>query len=207
MNQERDILPSLAKWWYLNRKNIEPVKQIFPELMAADHQRQIPMRRRDKANVNMNGLVASQPLELLFLQRAQQLWLQFQTNVANFIQEQRAAIGNFKAAAFLQQSASERTLLMSEQFAFDKPGWNSSAIETYERSVSSWTEVMDCARNQFFPGARLAVQQDSRSGRGDNLYLVKDFTQSGALAYEILEVVFRADFRFEIQALVFQAIS
>ena len=72
---------------------------------------------------------------------------------------------------------------MSEQFAFDKPGWNSSAIETYERSVSSWTEVMYCARNQFLPGARLAVQQDSRSGRGDNLDLVKDIAQSGALAY------------------------
>src|SRR5580704_12211977 len=147
MNKERDILPSLAKWWYLNRKNIEPVKEILPELIVADHQRQIPMRRRDKANVNMNGLAASQPLELLFLQRAQQLWLQLLTNVANFIQEQRTAIGNFKTAAFLHQSASERTLLMSEQFAFDKPGWNSSAIETYECSVSSWTEVMNCARN------------------------------------------------------------
>src|ERR1700685_3401468 len=147
MHKERDILPSLAKWWYLNRKNIEPVKQILAELIVADHQRQIPMGRRDKANVNMNGLVAPQPLELMFLQRAQQLRLQLQTNVANFIQEQRAVIGNFKTAAFLHQSAGERTLLMSEQFACDKPGWNSSAIETHERPVSSWTKVMDCARN------------------------------------------------------------
>jgi hypothetical protein len=76
VNQERNILPSLAKWWYLNRKNIEPVKEIFAELMVADHQRQIPMGGRDKANVHMKGLVASQPLELLLLQRAQQLWLQ-----------------------------------------------------------------------------------------------------------------------------------
>src|SRR3984957_5387760 len=129
VHQERDILPSLAKRWYLNRKDIEPVKQILPELMVANHQRQIPMRRRNEANVNMNGLVASQPLELLFLQRAQQLWLQLETNVANFIQKQCAPIGNFKTAAFLHQSAGERTLLVSEQFAFDKPGWNSSAVE------------------------------------------------------------------------------
>src|SRR6202453_32782 len=198
MNKERNILPSLAKWWYLNRKNIQPVKEILPELIVADHQRQIPMGRRDEANVNMNGLVASQPLEFLFLQRPQQLWLQLQTNVVNFIQEQRAAIGNFETAAFLHQSAGERTLLMSEQFAFDKPGWNCSAIQSYERSVSSWTEVMHCARNQFFSGARLPVQQDSRSGWGDNLDLVEDFAQSDALAYEILKIVFRADFRFEI---------
>src|SRR3984885_14433591 len=134
----------------------------------------------------MNGLVASQPLELLFLQRAQQLWLQIHTYVANFIQEQRAVIGNFKTAAFLHQSAGKRTLLMSEEFAFDKPGWDSRAIETYECSVSPWTEVMDCARNQFLSGPRLAVQQYRRSGWCDNLDLVKDFAQSGALAYEIL---------------------
>ena len=118
MNQERDILPSLAKWWYLNRKNIEPVKQILPELMVADHQREIPMCRRDKANVNMSGLVASQPLELLFLQRVQQLWLQVQTNVADFIQEQRAVIGNLKTPAFLHQGASECTLLMVRRLLF-----------------------------------------------------------------------------------------
>jgi hypothetical protein len=116
-------------------------------------------------------------------------------------------IGKLQTAALLHQSAGECTLLVSEELAFDKPGWNGSAIEPYKRSVSSWTKAMDGARNQFLAGARLAAQQDSRSGWGDNLDLVKDFAQSGALAHDILEVVFRADFGFEIQALVFQAIS
>src|SRR6267154_5890862 len=66
---------------------------------------------------------------------------------------------------------------------------------------------MNRARNQFFPGTRLAAQQDGRSGSADNLDLVQDFAQRGALADDILEVVFRLNFGFEIQALVFQAIS
>src|SRR5580692_7642197 len=115
------------------------------------------MRRRDKADVHMNGLVAAQPLELLFLQRAEQLRLQLQTNVTDFIQEHSAAIGKLQTAALLQQSAGECTFLMSEELAFDQPGRNGSTIEPDKRSVSSWTNAMDCARNQFFAGARLAV--------------------------------------------------
>src|SRR6202021_1692856 len=147
VNQQWDVLASLTKWWYLNRKNIEPVKQILAELIVADHHRQISMGRRDKANIDMNGLVAAQPLEFLFLQRAQQLRLQLQTNVADFIQEQSAVIGKLQTSALLHQSASECTLFVSEQFAFDKPGWNGGAIEPYECSLSSWAEALEGARN------------------------------------------------------------
>src|SRR5258708_13063957 len=66
---------------------------------------------------------------------------------------------------------------------------------------------MDGARNYLVSGGRLSAEQDSRSGWGSNLDLLENFPQSGALAHEILEIVFRLDFGFEIQALVFQAIS
>jgi hypothetical protein len=58
--REGDVLPSLASWWYLNRKDIKPVKQILRELLVADHQRQIWMRRGDKANIDRN-IPASTP--------------------------------------------------------------------------------------------------------------------------------------------------
>jgi hypothetical protein len=46
--KEVDVLPSLASWWYLHQKTLSLKKQILPELLVADHQRQISMRRRDK---------------------------------------------------------------------------------------------------------------------------------------------------------------
>src|SRR5467141_3227791 len=103
------------------------------------------MRCRDQANVDMNGLVAAQPFELLFLQRAQQLRLQLWADVSDFIQEQCAVIGKLETAAFLHQGAGERALLMSEEFAFDQPGWNGRAIKPYKRPVSPWTVAMNCA--------------------------------------------------------------
>src|SRR6202041_4214189 len=124
---------------------------------------------------------------------------QIKTNVADFIQEQSAVIGKLETPSLLHQSAGECTFLVAEELAFDQSGRNGGTIEPDKRSLSSWTKAMECARNQFFAGARLAVQQDSRSGWGDNLDLVKDFAQSRALAHDILEVVFRTDFGFKIQ--------
>src|SRR6266481_7175221 len=164
------------------------------------------MRRRDQANVDVDGLIAAQSLELLLLQCAQQLRLQLWADVPDFVEKQSAMIGKLEPSTLLHQGARERALFVSEEFAFDQPGWNGRAIEPYKRPVSSWTVAMNCACNQLFPSARLAAQQNSRSRGGDNLDLVEDFAESGALAHEILEVVFRADFRFEIQALVFQPI-
>src|SRR5258708_30957886 len=66
---------------------------------------------------------------------------------------------------------------------------------------------MDGARNYLVSCGRLFEEQESRCGWGNNLDLLENFPQSGALAHEILEIVFRLDFGFEIQALVFQAIS
>src|SRR5258708_18460152 len=116
-------------------------------------------------------------------------------------------IGKLETAALLHQGASECAPLVSEEFAFDQPGGNGRAIEPYKRPVSSWTVAMNCACNQLLPSSRLTAQQNSRSRWGDNLDLVEDFAKSGALAHEILEVIFRADLGFEIQSLVFQAIS
>ena len=40
-------------------RSVEPIKQILAELIVADHQRQISLRRRDQANIEANGLVAA----------------------------------------------------------------------------------------------------------------------------------------------------
>src|SRR5258708_2095357 len=155
------------------------------------------MRRRDKANVDMNRLVAAQPLELLLLQRAQKLRLQLWADVSDFIEEQCAVIGKLKTAALLHQGAGECTLFVSEEFAFDQPGWNGRAIEPYKRPVTSWTVAMNCACNQLLPSSRLTAQQNSRSRWGDNLDLVEDFAKSGALAQGVVEVLFQWILGFE----------
>ena len=85
----------------------------------------------------------------MVLQDAQQLGLQLQRNVANFIQEQRAPMRKFHAPEFLADRAGESAFFMSEQFAFQQSGRDRGAIQLYKRAASAGTHAMNRARNQL----------------------------------------------------------
>ena len=87
MNQERNILAPVAKRRDFDRKHIEPVKKVLAKLFVADHVIQITMCSRNQTNIDMNGPCTSQPLELLFLQGAQELRLQIQRDVADLVEK------------------------------------------------------------------------------------------------------------------------
>src|ERR1039458_7068436 len=57
---------------------------------------------------------AAQPLELALLQNAQQLGLQLQRDVADFVQKKRALVGQLEAPDLLADGARECALLMAE---------------------------------------------------------------------------------------------
>jgi hypothetical protein len=85
VHQQRNILAPVAKRKDLNRKNIQPVKKVFAELIVSYHALQIAMRCGNQANVHANGLRTPQSFKLVFLQSAQQFRLQLEADVANFI--------------------------------------------------------------------------------------------------------------------------
>src|SRR5215472_10709654 len=80
-------------------------------------------------------------------------------------------------------------------------------MRTQPEGPPTRTEVMNGPGEQFFSCAGLAMQENCRSRGTDNRDLIQDFAESGALADDFLEVVFRPDFGFEIQALFLEAIS
>ena len=87
------------------------------------------MRRGDHAHVDFNGPGAAETFELLLLHGAQQFRLQFQADVPDLIEKQRAPIGQFESALFLHQRPGERSPLVPEQFAFQQANRNCRAIQ------------------------------------------------------------------------------
>src|SRR5215472_5151986 len=124
VHQQRDILAPLPQGRNLDRENVEPVKEILTKLLLPNHGSEIAMRRRNQPHVYLDRLRASEALELLLLDCPQQFRLEFQADIANLIQKERAAIGQFESAFSLNQSSSERPLLMAEQFAFEESRGN-----------------------------------------------------------------------------------
>ena len=79
------------------------------------------MRRCHDPHVDTLRPRAAEPLELLLLQHAQQLRLELERNVADLVEEERAAVGELEAADLLRDRAGERAALVAEELALEKP--------------------------------------------------------------------------------------
>ena len=62
-NQLRNIFTSLAQWRQLDRKYVQAVIQIFPELTVGNRSLEVAVRRRDDARVGAEHTGATEPLE------------------------------------------------------------------------------------------------------------------------------------------------
>ena len=97
----------------------------------------------------------SQTLKLLLLQNPQQLRLQSQGQISDFIQKEGPCIGHFEAANFLNDSPSEGAFLVSEEFAFQQVKRNGGAIQLYERTSAACADVVNGAGYQLLTSTRL----------------------------------------------------
>jgi len=85
--------------------------------------------RRYKSHVDAVGAAASQTFELLFLQNTQELGLQSERYVADFIKKKRPFVGQFEAADFLRDGAGKSAPLMAKKLTFEQVEGNGGAIQ------------------------------------------------------------------------------
>ena len=77
----------------MDRKDVEPVKQILPECSCGDSFLQVAVRRGEDAHVHGNRVAVAHALDLALLKDAQQRDLGFRRQIADFVEEDRAAVG------------------------------------------------------------------------------------------------------------------
>ncbi len=71
LNQHENVVFPMSEGRHLNGKHVQPVEQVAPECPIRDGCLQIAIRRGDNANVDTDGLAASNSLEFPFLQDSQ----------------------------------------------------------------------------------------------------------------------------------------
>ncbi len=94
----------------------------------------MPLRRSasgggDDAGVDINGLASADAFDAFFLEETEELDLERERNFADFVQEEGAAAGAFKAAFALGMGAGEGAFFVAEQFAFEEGFRNGAAID------------------------------------------------------------------------------
>ncbi|KAH0444163.1 hypothetical protein KCU90_g993, partial [Aureobasidium melanogenum] len=94
------------------------------------------------------------------LQHAQQPALQRRRHLADFVEKNRAGMGDFEKARLAAAArAGKRPFLMAEQLAFDQPFGERRTVEGNERVAAPPAGIVDALRDQFLAGAAFAAQQ------------------------------------------------
>ena len=90
----------------------------------------------DDAHIHFLGRIAAQALELLLLQNAQQLGLELQRDVADFVEEQRALVRQFEAPNLARDGAGERASFVAEEFALQQSHGDGGAVDLDEGALA-----------------------------------------------------------------------
>src|SRR5262249_9313336 len=116
----RDVVLSLAQRRNADREDVQAIEEIAPERSLLDHGPQLPAGGGDDPDIGVPRPRAAEPFELALLQHPQQLRLNLERQIADLVEEQRAAVGELEASDLAGVGAGERALVVAEQLALEQ---------------------------------------------------------------------------------------
>ena len=165
MGERGNVGPPLAKRRHGDRKDAEAVVQVAPEPPGLDLLAEVPVGGRDDPDVDANRPRRAEALELAVLQHAEQLRLRFRRQLADFVEEDRPAVGELEAPHLRRARVGERALLAAEQLAFDQRRRQRRAVDADETGIAAGTLAVDRVSRHALPRAGFAEQQHRRVRR------------------------------------------
>ena len=132
---------------------------------AAIDRFQIAVRGRDQPNVDLER--SFEPMRVIspFSSTRSSLVCSGQRHVADFVEEQRAAVGVFELALAQSVGAGEGARLRGRTARLQQVLVQGGAVQGHERLVLARAVVVDRLGDQFLAGAVLAEDQDGGVGR------------------------------------------
>ena len=115
IGQKRNVLDAIAQRRNFDRDHAEPKEQVAAEPAGFRFGGEIPIRRRDDSNVDLDRRRSADALELLFLEHSQQLRLEIESHLRDFIEQQSAPMRTLEGARDALDRTREGAALVAEQ--------------------------------------------------------------------------------------------
>ena len=164
-HQCRQIARPVAQRWQLNGNHIQAEEQILAEAAVGHRAGEILVGGGQNAHVDLDRLAATHAFDFARFDGAQQLGLRLGTEVAYFVEKERAGVREFEAAETSIRGAGERAALVPEHLAFHEVTRNGRTVHPNERTIAPGTGQMQRGRHELFARARFAGDQHARVGR------------------------------------------
>ena len=167
----------------------KPVVEIFAEQIFGDGFVEIAIGGGDHAHVDGNFAGAAHRTHGALLQHAQQFDLHGQRHLADFVEEDGAAVGDFEQAALVLVGSGESALQIAEQFALEQRLGKGSAVDGDEGVGGARRTDVHGAGDEFFTGAAFAVDQNRAGGRSHGAHRLLELLHGAARADDVVERV------------------
>ena len=131
-DQDAEIGASLGERRDRDPEPGEAREQIVAERLLGDHVVEIAVGRGDDAEVERDRSGATDRHDLALLEHAELRRLRGPRQVADLVEEQRAAIGGADEPRVVGLGAGERALLVPEQLALDEVLGERAAVDRHE---------------------------------------------------------------------------
>lgn len=194
IDQQGDVFLPLPEGGQANIDDLEAIIEIFPEFILADQGDEIAVRRRQDADVGLNGPDPANAGDFTVLDGPEDLGLGGQGHVADFVEEDAAAAGQFEFTLFLLDRPGESPLLMPEKFTLHKALRDGGAIDNDERFHFPGAVEVDGPGNDFLPRPRFSLDQHGGIVLADGLNRIQHRRQGRALANHAQSAEFPKDF-------------
>ena len=143
----------------------------------------------DDADVDLDFVGAAEMHEAAVLQDAQDLGLHVHAHGADFVEEERAAVGDFEEAFFRGDGGGERAALVAEERGFEQIGGDGAGVDGDEGLVAAGRVGVDGLGDELFAGAAFALDEDGGAAGRDLRDEVEEAEHGVAFADDVFEGV------------------
>ena len=167
VDEQGDIAGALDKRGDVDRDNIDAVEEVLAEAPLADQRGEVAIGGAEDAHVDGDGAVLADGVNQARLQDAQQFGLEGFGGVADFVEEQGAAVGFAEAPLARGDGAGEGAADVAEEFAFEDFLGEGGAVDGDKGFAGAVGFLVDGARDEFLAHAGGARNQDGGGQGGD----------------------------------------
>ena len=98
LDQQRNVFLALTQRGQFDMEYVQPVEKVGPERALFDHVFEVLVGGGHASEIDFDDLIPADAGDLALLQYAQQIGLRLQADVADLVEKNRAAFGDFELA-------------------------------------------------------------------------------------------------------------
>ncbi len=117
VDEQAHVLAALAQRGDVNGQHVDAVEEVLPEAAGLHVGREVAVRRGDDAHVDLHVARVAEAPDVLLLQDPQELHLEIDGQLADLVEEQRAAGRLLEEAAAVGGGVGEGALPVAEELA------------------------------------------------------------------------------------------